>query len=100
MNDAPGHGPDWALIAKEYPGARSIRGLARKHGVTHTAIRKRAERQGWRRRGVKLPRRLVVPIIEGPQPSRAIPLIEGAITAEALAQAGRKVIASLLNGLA
>jgi len=40
--------PDWEAIEREYrAGDSSIRALAEKHGVSDTAIRKKAKAEGW-----------------------------------------------------
>lgn len=40
--------PDWERIEADYRcGIQSLREIAGNHGVSHTAIRKRAEREGW-----------------------------------------------------
>jgi hypothetical protein len=42
--------PDWAKIEAEYrAGVRSIREIAREHGVSQPAISKYAQRHGWTR---------------------------------------------------
>jgi len=49
---APGNepGPDWAKIGAEYrAGVRSIRDIAREHGISQPAITKHAQRHGWTR---------------------------------------------------
>ena len=39
---------DWTAVEQEYRvGVLSVRDLARKHGVSHTAINKRAAAEGW-----------------------------------------------------
>ena len=41
-------GVDWATIRREYEaGTASARELSRKHFISHTAINKRAKREGW-----------------------------------------------------
>jgi hypothetical protein len=43
-------GTDWEAIEKEYrAGQLSVREIARQHGVSETAIRKRAKADGWER---------------------------------------------------
>lgn len=42
--------PDWERIGAEYrAGVKSIREIARAHGISETAIRKRAKKEGWKR---------------------------------------------------
>ncbi|MEG3078493.1 hypothetical protein R3F64_01315 [Halomonas sp. 5021] len=42
--------PDWEAIESAYrAGSLSIRNIAEKHGVSDTAIRKRATKHGWQR---------------------------------------------------
>lgn len=42
--------PDWEAIESAYrAGLLSVREIASQHGVTHTAINKRAKRDGWER---------------------------------------------------
>lgn len=42
--------PDWERIEADYrAGVKSIREVAAEHGITDTAIRKRAKRDGWER---------------------------------------------------
>ena len=42
--------PDWERIEADYrAGLMSLRELAKPHGITETAIRKRAKRDGWER---------------------------------------------------
>lgn len=42
--------PDWERIEREYrAGIKSVREIAAGHGVSHTAIQKRAKTQGWER---------------------------------------------------
>lgn len=41
--------PDWAEIERDYcAGQLSLRALAEKYSVSHTAIRKRAKAAGWK----------------------------------------------------
>lgn len=41
---------DWEAIERDYrAGAKSLREMAAEHGISHPAIRKRAERDGWTR---------------------------------------------------
>lgn len=41
---------DWEAIERDYrAGAKSLREIAAEHGISHPAIRKRAERDGWTR---------------------------------------------------
>ena len=48
MSDKPGF--DWEAIEREYrAGLFSVREIARKHGLSETAIRKRAKAEGWER---------------------------------------------------
>jgi len=43
-------GPDWEQIERDFrEGDKSIRQIAREHGVSHVAICKRAEASGWTR---------------------------------------------------
>lgn len=42
--------PDWEAIESAYrAGSLSIRAIAEKHGVSHTAINNRAAKEGWQR---------------------------------------------------
>ncbi|HBZ2492084.1 TPA: hypothetical protein N3Z59_002208 [Klebsiella pneumoniae] len=42
--------PDWEAIETAYrAGVMSIREIASQHGITHTAINKRAKKEGWER---------------------------------------------------
>lgn len=42
--------PDWEAIESAYrAGSLSIRAIAEKHGVSHTAINNRAGKEGWQR---------------------------------------------------
>ena len=42
--------PDWERIEADYrAGLMSLREIAKPHGITETAIRKRAKRDGWER---------------------------------------------------
>ncbi|HEJ7514688.1 TPA: hypothetical protein SMG93_005309 [Klebsiella oxytoca] len=42
--------PDWEAIESAYrAGLMSIREIASQHGITHTAINKRAKKEGWER---------------------------------------------------
>lgn len=42
--------PDWERIEYDYrAGVLSIREIASQHGITHTAINKRAKKEGWER---------------------------------------------------
>jgi hypothetical protein len=46
---APG-APDWTLIEADYrAGVKSVRTIAEEHGISHTAIGKRAKRDKWER---------------------------------------------------
>ena len=41
---------DWEAIERDYrAGVKSLREMAAEHGISHPAIRKRAERDGWTR---------------------------------------------------
>jgi hypothetical protein len=41
---------DWEAIEREYrAGVLSVREIAKRHGITHGAINKRAKRDGWKR---------------------------------------------------
>lgn len=42
---------DWPEIARRLGEGDSARSLAREFGISHTAVLKRARREGWRRRG-------------------------------------------------
>ncbi|WP_288656573.1 hypothetical protein [Pantoea sp. UBA6567] len=42
--------PDWEAIESAYrAGLLSVREIASQHGITHTAINKRAKKEGWER---------------------------------------------------
>lgn len=48
--DKPRQSPDWERIEYDYrAGVLSIREIASQHGITHTAINKRAKKEGWER---------------------------------------------------
>lgn len=48
--DTPRQSPDWERIEYDYrAGVLSIREIASQHGITHTAINKRAKKEGWER---------------------------------------------------
>lgn len=50
MEQAEPERRDWASIEREYrAGQLSLRAIAAQHGVSHEAIRKRANRDGWER---------------------------------------------------
>lgn len=43
--------PDWKAIKRDYvAGVRSLRDIGRQYGVSHVAITKKAEKQGWTRK--------------------------------------------------
>lgn len=45
-----GQAPDWEAIEREYrAGVLSLREIAKRHGVSHVAIQKRAKKEGWSR---------------------------------------------------
>ena len=47
---ASGHVPDWERIELDYrAGIKTLRQIAAEHGITHTAINKRAKKDGWQR---------------------------------------------------
>ena len=47
---ASGHAPDWERIELDYrSGIKTLRQIAAEHGITHTAINKRARKDGWQR---------------------------------------------------
>lgn len=47
---APTSAPDWEAVSGKYrAGLLSIRQIAKQHGVTEGAIRKRAKKDGWQR---------------------------------------------------
>lgn len=48
--DKPRQSPDWERIEYDYrAGLLSVREIASQHGITHTAINKRAKKDGWER---------------------------------------------------
>ena len=48
--DTPRQSPDWERIEHDYrAGVLSIREIASQHSITHTAINKRAKKEGWER---------------------------------------------------
>lgn len=50
MSDAPKGGPDWERIEIDYrAGIKSVREMAAEHGISHTAINKRAKAHKWDR---------------------------------------------------
>ena len=40
-------GADWTTIRAEYEEGISLRELARRHGLTHKAVQKRRDKEGW-----------------------------------------------------
>lgn len=50
MSDGKRQSVDWEKVEREYrAGQLSIVEIGRQHGVSHTAINKRAKRDGWKR---------------------------------------------------
>ena len=48
MNDLAKIEPDWSDIEQAYRvGREPLRAIAERNGISHTAIRKRAEKEGW-----------------------------------------------------
>lgn len=41
--------PDWEAIRAAYQNGESVRGIARKHGISHTAINVKAKSEGWKK---------------------------------------------------
>lgn len=64
-------GVDWVSLQNEYEaGIASVRQLARKHGISHTAINKRIKSHGWK----LCPEKVSVPqIVETRLPDRPAP---------------------------
>lgn len=52
MRTLENHSPDWSAIKADWlEGTQKIRALGRSHGVSDTAIRKRAKQENWPRLG-------------------------------------------------
>lgn len=50
MSEAPKPTPHWPTIEADYrAGVKAVRQIAREHGLSETAIRKRAKAEGWTR---------------------------------------------------
>jgi hypothetical protein len=50
VSSTPPPAPDWTLIEVDYrAGIKALRTIADEHGISHTAITKRAKREGWLR---------------------------------------------------
>jgi hypothetical protein len=50
VSTEPAAATDWTLIEADYrSGIKSLRTIADEHGISHTAITKRAKREGWLR---------------------------------------------------
>ena len=39
--------PDWEAIKAAYQAGESVRGIANRFGISHTAINNRAKKEGW-----------------------------------------------------
>ena len=94
--------PDWRLIRAAFEGGSvSDRALARQHGLSHTAIQKRAKAESWKR-----PTLGAEPVMQAP----ALPTVAEASVSQALSDAaaaepkelirrGRDLVGRLLDEL-
>lgn len=100
MSDARS-APDWAAIERDYAhGDWSIKKIARFHGLSDTAIRKRAAAHGWVRENAPVvPAKLAAPVV----PSNAVPANVmagvGAVDAQEIINRGQSLVFSLLAEL-
>lgn len=54
MTGTPRSTANWPAIEREYrAGKTSVSKIAQKHGISHTAINKRAAKEGWKRKDAK-----------------------------------------------
>jgi transposase len=86
---------DWAAIERDFrEGVMSVREIAKWHGVSHTAINKKAKAEGWERKQepphIERPRALSGEVI-APRPAT--------VTPEELPERARGIAARLLDEL-
>lgn len=86
---------DWEAIERDYrAGSKSLREIAAEHGITHPAIRKRAERDGWARDLKAKVEARASALVSAAQVSAEVPAetkITEALTVEVAAQARARI---------
>ncbi|WP_456281610.1 hypothetical protein M1D55_19400 [Cupriavidus sp. JZ107] len=93
---------DWVAVEAAYrAGTEPVTAIAAKHGISHTAINKRAKAQGWIRNPGTAKRALVEAHFSGAAPSAeggVSPEVSG-LTRETIAGAARQDIDDMERGL-
>jgi hypothetical protein len=90
---------DWVSIEGEYrAGVKPITAIATAHGISHTAINKRAKARGWARDPAAAKRKMVEAHFSGVQSARVSPEVSG-LTLETIEDAAREDIADMERGL-
>lgn len=82
MTGTPRSTANWSAIEREYrAGKLSVSKIAQKHGISHTAINKRAAKEGWKRKGHGTATGAKAPHFQG---SSADPIPIGELTADVI----------------